>query len=319
MASKIRLFDLTSLSRREMLAVLLACGLFLAFQITVVGIMPAHFVMVGLFVLFYFAHPLTRRLALALLPFIAFEMCYDWMRLLPNYRVNPVDTEDLYLAEQRIFGITTAEGTTIIPGEYFNTHHNAVADLLAGCCYLCWVPLPMAFGIWLLFKGEQRHYLHFALCFLFVNLVGFVCYYIHPAAPPWYVLEHGFEVDYSTPGNVAGLIRFDRMVGIPVFQSIYVGNSNIFAAVPSLHAAYMLIATIYAAMRRRNWPLVAVFAVVTVGIWWTAVYSCHHYIIDVVLGILTAIVGILLFECLLMRWRPFGRFVDGYTKLISKP
>ena len=70
MASKIRLFDLTSLSRREMLAVLLACGLFLAFQMTVVGIMPAHFVMVGLFVLFYFAHPLTRRLALALLPFI---------------------------------------------------------------------------------------------------------------------------------------------------------------------------------------------------------------------------------------------------------
>jgi ligand-binding sensor domain-containing protein len=32
------------------------------------------------------------------------------------------------------------------------------------------------------------------------------------------------------------------------------------------------------------------------GIWWTAVYSGHHYIIDVMLGILTTIVGVLLME-----------------------
>ena len=32
------------------------------------------------------------------------------------------------------------------------------------------------------------------------------------------------------------------------------------------------------------------------GIWWTAVYSGHHYIIDVTLGILTALIGVLLME-----------------------
>lgn len=314
-----RLFDLSTMSRRELAVVLACCAVFLVFQATVVGILPAHYLMVGLFIAFYTAHPFTRKLALALMPFILFEVCYDWMRLYPNYRVNPVDIEGLFRTEQQLFGITTAEGTTIIPSEYFSQHHSPLADLLAGICYLCWVPLPMAFGLYLFFKGERRHYLHFALCFLFVNLMGFVGYYIHPAAPPWYALEHGFQPDFSTPGNVAGLIRFDEMVGIPVFQGIYVGNSNIFAAVPSLHAAYMLITTIYAAMRpNRSWAMVIAFALVTIGIWWTAVYSCHHYIVDVILGILTAIVGVVVFERLLMRWSAFARFIDRYAKLIAK-
>ena len=316
---KIRLFDLSTLSRRELAVVLGCCALFLVFQATVVGILPAHYLMVALFVGFYTAHPFTRKLALALMPFVLFEVSYDWMRLYPNYRVNPVDIEGLFRTERQLFGIGIADGTTIIPCEYFNMHHTPLTDLLAGIFYLCWVPLPMAFGLFLFFKGERKHYLHFALCFLFVNFIGFAGYYIHPAAPPWYALEHGFQPDFTTPGNVAGLIRFDEMVGVPVFQSIYVGNSNIFAAVPSLHAAYMLITTIYAALRpRRSWTMVAVFALVTMGIWWTAVYSCHHYVIDVLLGIFTAIVGVLLFEKGLMRWRPFARFVDRYTQFIKE-
>ena len=122
---------------------------------------------------------------------------------------------------------------------------------MAGVFYLCWVPVPIAFGLWLYFKGHERMYLRFALAFLFVNFVGFAGYYIHPAAPPWYAINFGFEPDFSTPGNVAGLGRFDELIGIPVFSSIYVNNSNIFAAVPSLHAAYMLVATIYAMSRQQ--------------------------------------------------------------------
>lgn len=312
MAKGIKLFDLSALSRREITVVLTASVLFLAFQITVVGILPSHFLMVALFLLFYFAHPISRKLAIALLPFIAFEVCYDWMRLYPNYRVNSVDIKPIYEAELSLFGITS-EGTTMIPGEYFMLHHNGVADFLSGCFYLCWVPLPIFFAIALFFMGKSRRCVHFTLCFLFVNLVGFVIYYIHPAAPPWYVLEHGFEPDFSTPGNVAGLIRFDEMVGIPVFQSIYVGNSNVFAAVPSLHAAYMFITTIYAA---RYKVTRVIFAIITAGIWWTAVYSCHHYIIDVILGIATAVIGILLFEKVLMRNRKMRTLTDSYAAYI---
>lgn len=311
-----KLFDLKTITRRDITICILGSLAFLIVQAVVVGLLPAQVFMVLLFNFLFFASPISRKVAVALLPFVAFEICYDWMRLYPNYRVNPIDIQDLYESELALFGVSS-EGTTMIPGQYFMLHNSAVLDLLAGFFYLCWVPGPMALGLWLLYKGEHRWYLRFALCFLFVNFVGFAGYYIHPAAPPWYALQFGFEPDFTTPGNVAGLGRFDELVGFPVFHSIYVNNSNIFAAVPSLHAAYMLVATVYAVLSRRSWALVSLCAFITMGIWWTAVYSCHHYIIDVVLGIFTAFLGIFLFERFLMRWSVFRRFIDAYSAYVA--
>lgn len=257
----------------------------------------------------------TRKFALALTPWLVFACSYDGMRLLPNYEVNPIDTRGIYEAEKSLFGIGTAAGT-LIPGEWFNLHNCAFADFMAGFFYLCWVPVPLGFAIYLYLKGKREMYLRFSLAFLFVNLVGFVGYYIHPAAPPWYVIEHGFTPVLNTPGSVAGLGRFDSFVGAPVFHSIYCNNSNVFAAVPSLHAAYMLVATIYAVISRQNKLCIGIFAFICMGIWWTAVYSTHHYIIDVLLGILTTIVALLILERLLLRAEWAKRFMARYAKNI---
>lgn len=257
----------------------------------------------------------TRKFALALTPWLVFACSYDGMRLLPNYEVNPIDTRGIYEAEKSLFGIGTAAGT-LIPGEWFNLHNCAFADFMAGFFYLCWVPVPLGFAIYLYLKGKREMYLRFSLAFLFVNLVGFVGYYIHPAAPPWYVIEHGFTPVLNTPGSVAGLGRFDALVGAPVFHSIYCNNSNVFAAVPSLHAAYMLVATIYAVISRQNKLCIGIFAFICIGIWWTAVYSTHHYIIDVLQGILTTIVALLILERLLLRAEWAKRFMARYAKNI---
>ena len=48
----------------------------------------------------------TRKLALALTPWLVFACSYDGMRLLPNYEVNPIDTRGIYEAEKSLFGIT---------------------------------------------------------------------------------------------------------------------------------------------------------------------------------------------------------------------
>ncbi len=304
-----------TLSKKHVAALAAACAAFLIFTQVTMGLNVMHVLIVGLFATLYLAHPTSRRLAIAMLPFIAFAITYDWMRLWPNYKVNPIDIRPIYEAEKQLFGIP-ADGTVVTPNEFFAQHHHPVADALAGFFYLCWVPLPIAFGLWLLYRGERRMYAHFALVFLLVNWIGFCGYYIHPAAPPWYALNYGFEPDFSTPGNVAGLGRFDELTGLPIFSSIYSGNANIFAAVPSLHAAYMLIATIYAILSRRHPAAIAVFALITMGIWWTAVYSCHHYVIDVLLGITTAILGVLVFEQGLMRIPSFRRLVERFIQLI---
>lgn len=109
---------------------------------------------------------------------------------------------------------------------------------------------------------------------------------------------------------MGGLGRWDAMTGIPLFHLIYGENANVFAAVPSLHAAYMLITTYYAARSRKPWYTVVLFGTICLGIWFTAVYAGHHYIIDVILGILTAIIGLLITELVIYRIPKVRNFLE---------
>lgn len=298
------------------------CAFLICFWIGItvlfVGLRPEHlFLAVLFFVLFYFTAP-TRRLLVALIPFIIFAISYDWMNIVPNYTVNPVDVEGVYNAEKDVFGINV-NGERLTPNEYFALHTFTFLDFLAGLFYLCWVPLPVIFGLYLYFRGETVPYLHFAIVFLFVNLIGFTIYYLHPAAPPWYVSLHGFEAVPGTPGSVAGLGKFDDITGLGIFNGLYARNSNVFAAIPSLHSAYPLIAFVYSLRYRSSLAWRIVLGMVSVGIWFTAVYTSHHYLIDVLGGIGVALFGIAVFEFLIMRIPGMREFIRKYADYIRIP
>lgn len=304
-------------SKKESTAIVTALVIWLAVTTLCVGFRPEHLWLALLIASLFFACRTSRKTVVALLPFIIFGISYDWMNIVHNYDVNPVDIRGLYEAEKSLFGITAATGEVLTPNEFFARHTSTLMDILGGFFYLCWVPVPIFFGLYLYFGRQVKTYLHFAIVFLLVNLIGFAGYYIHPAAPPWYVALYGFDFIEGTPGYVAGLEHFDEITGLGIFNGLYGRNSNVFAAVPSLHSAYTLVAFIYA-MRAKcpAWIRVAL-AVITLGIWFTAVYTSHHYIIDVALGILCAITGYLLFEYLLMRIPAVARFLDLYTAYVT--
>ena len=315
---------------KEAVACLAALAFWLGVTALFIGFRPEHIFLALLIGVLFFLAPATRRLVVALIPFALFGISYDWMNLLPNYEVNPVDVRGLYETEKSLFGITVADpglspgegsslGETILtPNEYFALHTHPVMDFLAGVFYLCWVPLPIFYGLWVYFSGRGYDYLRFALVFLLVNLIGFAGYYIHPAAPPWYVALHGFEAIPGTPGSVAGLARFDEMTGLTVFHGLYERNANVFAAMPSLHSAYTFVAFIYSLIihSSRLWKCILGF--VTLGIWFTAVYTSHHYILDVCGGILCSLLAVFLFECLLMRIPAFRLWLQRYAAYISQ-
>ncbi len=282
-----------------------------------VGFRPEHAFMAILLAALFFATDASRRLVVALIPFAIFGISYDWMNMVPNYTVNPVDIGGLYATEKSLFGITLASAEVLTPNEFFAIHHAPWADLLAGFFYLCWVPVPIIFGLYLYFIGKKGQYLHFSLVFLLVNLLGFTFYYIHPAAPPWYVASHGFDFIAGTHGEVAGLGRFDEMTGLGIFDALYARNSNVFAALPSLHSAYMLVAFIYALRSQSPVWLKIGCAIICLGIWATAVYSSHHYIIDVLAGITVTLLGFVIFEYIMMRIPAWQRFMSKYTLYIS--
>jgi len=279
-----------------------------------IGYKPEQLLLVLIFISFYLATPVTRKFILGFSIFIVFWVIFDYMKAFPNYHYQQVHIKSLYDAELRLFGISQ-DTQTLTPNEYWAQHNSVFLDVVSGLFYLCWVPVPLAFAGFLFYRNRPL-FLRFSLTFLLVNLIGFVCYYLYPAAPPWYVQHYGFDFIAGTPGNTAGLSRFDEFLGIHLFHSMYAKSSNVFAAMPSLHSAYPLIVLYYgwkAKLGTRN----ILFAVIVMGIWFAAVYTGHHYVLDVLAGITCASCGIALFNWLSKKNASFKRFLNQYTKVIS--
>lgn len=292
----------------------LVSAVYVLLSALLIGFKSDQLVLAGIFTGLYVSTSITRKFILGFSIFIVFWVIFDYMKAFPNYWFNEVHIGSLYNAEARLFGIHTAEGM-LTPNEYFQHHNIVLADVLAGIFYLCWIPVPLGFAAYLFFRN-RRSFLYFSLTFLLTNLIGFVVYYLYPAAPPWYVQEYGLDFIAGTPGNTAGLIRFDHFFNITLFQSLYAKGSNVFAAMPSLHSAYPLL-VLYHAWRNNMGFMKIVFAIITVGIWFAAVYTSHHYILDVLAGIIVAATGIVLFQMLLAKSKRFAAFVEGYAGVIS--
>lgn len=275
-----------------------------------IGFKGDQLFLVGLFnTLFYLSGP-TRRFILGFSIFIVFWIIFDSMKAFPNYRYNIVHIGSLYQAEKRLFGVGG-----ITPNEYWAAHTNSVLDVIAGIFYLCWIPVPLAFAGYLFYK-DKNAFLRFSLTFLLVNLLGFVIYYVYPAAPPWYVQQYGFGFNPHTPGNTAGLGRFDSLLHVQVFAGLYAKSSNVFAAMPSLHASYPLIVLYYGIRTKQGW-INLLFGAIMVGIWFSAVYSSHHYVLDVLAGIVCGLTGIGLFNFLYGRVGVFHRWVERCAIVLS--
>jgi hypothetical protein len=282
-------------------ALLLTAGISVAYLLlsrVLIGYRTEQLVLVALFNGLYHLSAQTRKLVTGFLVFIVYWVLYDYMKAFPNYHYRPVAIAGLYTLEKDLFGVEV-NGILMTPNEYWLTHSNDLLDVLCGSFYLCWIPVPLAFAVFL-FLRNRRQFVYFSLTFLLVNLLGFVVYYLYPAAPPWYVQQYGFGFQPLTMGNTAGLARFDHFFGINLFEAIYAKGSNVFAAMPSLHSAYPVV-VLYFGLKNKLGLVNVLFTVVTAGIWFAAVYTSHHYILDVVAGLICAAAGIALFQWSIRR------------------
>lgn len=288
--------------------------LYLILSCLLLGFKSDQLVLIGIFNVLFYASVITRKFILGFSIFIVYWIIFDYMKAFPNYNYNPVAIGHLYNAEKSLFGIRY-NNTILTPNEYLLLKSNTFTDIIAGVFYLCWIPVPLGFAAYLFFRNKQQ-FLYFSLTFVVVNLLGFVVYYTYPAAPPWYIQVHGFNFHPLTQGNTAGLARFDKYFNVTVFKSIYAKGSNVFAAMPSLHSSYPVI-VLYYGIKNRLGAINIFFATVTVGIWFTAVYASHHYVLDVLAGITCASLGILLFNLILSHSAWLKRSLLNYEKLIQ--
>lgn len=287
--------------------------LYLLLSFILVGIKSDQLLLVSLFCTLYFASAISRKFILGFSVFIVYWILFDYMKAIPNYRFNDVHILDLYNFEKQLFGFHF-NNSILTPNEFWLQNQKPLLDALSGFFYLCWIPVPLLFAAFLFYKNRAE-FLKFAFTFFWVNIVGFIVYYTFPAAPPWYMQEFGNVFHAQTPGNTAGLQRFDSMFGVDIFKSLYTKSSNVFAAMPSLHSAYPLI-VLYYGIRNKMGMANIVFAIITLGIWFAAVYTSHHYILDILAGIVCFIVGVISVNKIL-KIRTVDKFLQYYLQLIQ--
>jgi len=241
-----------------------------------------------------FGNLTSRKLAIAFSPLFGYLICYSSLKILHDYNPFPILIKKLYDLEVMFFGVKI-DGVKVSLCEYFNQHIHPFFDIISGSFYITWAPFPILFGIYIFFKKKRKLVFDFWLCFLLANIFGFIIYILLPAAPPWYYLKYGDVLMVTAPGEPGGLARFDEMIGFPLYHGMYSQGTNTFGALPSMHAAFPLILSYYS-VKYGNKLLTGLFVTSLLGIWFGAVYSNHHYLIDVIMGIGCGIIGIFLIE-----------------------
>ena len=179
---------------------------------------------------------------------------------------------------------------------------NPMFDLLAAIPYIIHFPLPALFLLYLLSNPQKRYsILTFAWCAGWVNLSALVLQYLYPTAAPWYVdtAVYGSDGNFmKAASNEAGFQRLDAFFGLNIFRGIYSASPLKFGSFPSLHVAWPAIICVNSPWVGKKF---AWFHVLWIS--WAAVYSHHHYGVDVLGGLI--LVFIVNF-CIIKVWSPFS-------------
>jgi hypothetical protein len=140
------------------------------------------------------------------------------------------------------------------------------------------LPFTLALIIW---KKRESQYWRYITAFILVSFAGFLTFLAFPAAPPWLASDNGIIQPIA---HISSYVW--QALGVHDFPSVYNKISpNIVAAMPSLHAAYATLLSLFAIKlfdTRWRWLIL----IHPIMIYFGTVYTGEHYIIDEIAGIL---------------------------------
>ncbi len=232
----------------------------------------------------------TKRLFLGILPIGLVGVLYDSMKVIKNVGLTKdnVHVCDVRAIDQRFFGLDI-NGTRVTLHDYFQAHATPFLDRYCAIPYGTFIAIVVCYSVYLYFR-DYPGLLRFTWAFLALNVAGFITYHVYPAAPPWYFHAHGCAVDLTTHASEGpNLARVDAWLGMPYFAGIYGRSSDVFGAVPSLHVAYPLLIALDA-FRRHRWLGRVLSIWFYLSMCFAAVYLDHHWVFDVLVGSLYAVV-----------------------------
>ncbi|HZR94694.1 MAG TPA: phosphatase PAP2 family protein [Gaiellaceae bacterium] len=167
-----------------------------------------------------------------------------------------------------------------VTGRFLEQTAQQIADsshvLLTAAAWTYWNSEFTVIGLSLLWVYLRRHawFSRFRNTMLVTNMIGLVGYVLMPTAPPWMFPTYGFVDGVNHQNGLVGAI------------------ANPFAAMPSLHAADALIVGVFLFRASRRWWAKALWALWPAWVWFCVMATANHFWLDVVAGILVALIGL---------------------------
>jgi membrane-associated phospholipid phosphatase len=149
------------------------------------------------------------------------------------------------------------------------------------------VPPLLAFVLWV---RRRALFYRFAATMVSLSFAAAIVFYLYPAAPPWAAGQKGL---------LPGLIRIPHNPapgpsshGFKSFNVSRLIDPNPYAAIPSLHAGYAFLCFLFIATlawkTRWRWYAIWLGMLYPLAQSWAVVYTGNHYVVDLVLGYLSA-------------------------------
>lgn len=238
-----------------------------------------------LIIIFIFAmetlHLRTRTLIHIIFPLLLYGIFYDMARYVPVEWRPDVNVSILFDIDNWLFNGQ--------PYQWFSSYHSTIKDILAAIPYNLHFYMPFIYvtAMWRMNRGALSL---FCWSFFLMNMAALITQIIFPTAPPWYHELHGFlPADYSMHGYAAGLLRIDELFSMNYFSSMYAQGSIVFGAFPSMHAAWPVLMALWSQNTSKTFSLF--YVVFAIWMWWAAIYLHHHYVVDVLFGIIYAVIS----------------------------
>jgi hypothetical protein len=211
-------------------------------------------------------------------PFVGLIVAYEVMRAMAS--ALGVQPHDLARLDRTLFD--GYQPTLVLQGAVARL---ADADLFqdaGSIVYATHFLLPVGIGAWL-WTRDRDAFRRFGMTLVVLCALAFATYVVAPTTPPW----------LAQPASVHHLIDDAiQRSGLPAsLVWLYSHHDyNLYAAFPSLHAGFPVVAA--AAAWRRNRAAGLALAAWAIIVWIVVVYLGEHYVADVVGGIAYSVAAI---------------------------
>ncbi|GJD11353.1 Inositol phosphorylceramide synthase catalytic subunit AUR1 [Galdieria sulphuraria] len=167
----------------------------------------------------------TRRQK-RVMPIFLWLIVYEISAAIPSEYRPRIHVRLLSNIEEMLLG--GKRNISYLPHEALSKQTNLAKDIFACIAYSLHAFLPWAMFFYLCCFRSWTHAAHFCWTFGWLNILAVVSHFFLPTAAPWYIKEYGqLEAHYHVPGSAAGLVRIDKALGFPLFESLYKRNKNI--------------------------------------------------------------------------------------------